>query len=88
MKYALYGERSASRSWARALDKVLRRFGARPLVVDRCCYQMDINGEKVWLGVFVDDTILFGTSKSAVDLFIRLMRDEFGEKETKETNIF
>ena len=62
------------------LDRFLRkRFGAVPIVADRCVYQVDIRGHHLVIGTFVDDISYFGTSQWIVDYFLKGMKEHFGE---------
>ena len=76
----LYGEKSAGRARMQYLDRFLRkRFGAVPIVADRCVYQVDIRGHHLVIGTFVDDISYFGTSQWIVDYFLKGMKEHFGE---------
>ena len=80
MQKMLYGEKSAGRAWMQYLDRFLRkRFGAVPIVADRCVYQVDIQGHHLVIGTFVDDISYFGTSQWIIDYFLKGMREHFGE---------
>ena len=62
------------------LDRFLRkRFGAVPIIADRCVYQVDIRGHHLVIGTFVDDISYFGTSQWIVDYFLKGMKEHFGE---------
>ena len=80
MQRMLYGEKSAGRAWMQYLDRFLRkRFGAVPIIADRCVYQVDIRGHHLVIGTFVDDISYFGTSQWIVDYFLKGMKEHFGE---------
>ena len=65
MQKMLYGGKSASRSWQQYVDTFLRdRFDAVPLVADCCVYKIQIDGETLIAGVFVDDISFFSSSAS------------------------
>ena len=80
MQKMLYGEKGAGRAWMLYLDRFLRqKFGAVPIIADRCVYQIEYLGHRLVVGTFVDDISYYGTSKWIVDYFLREFRAHFGE---------
>ena len=80
MQKMLYGGKSASRSWQRYVDTFLRdRFDAVPLVADCCVYKIQIDGETLIAGVFVDDISFFSSSASLNHRFISEFKEHFGD---------
>ena len=80
MQKMLYGEKGAGRRWMLYLVRFLRqKFGAVPIIADRCVYQIEYLGHRLVVGTFVDDISYYGTSKWIVDYFLREFRAHFGE---------
>ena len=80
MQKMLYGGKSASRSWQQYVDTFLRdRFDAVPLVADCCVYKIQIDGETLIAGVFVDDISFFSSSASLNQRFISEFKEHFGD---------
>ena len=80
MQKMLYGGKSASRSWQQYVDTFLRdRFDAVPLVADCCVYKIQIDGETLIAGVFVDDISFFSSSASLNHRFISEFKEHFGD---------
>ena len=84
MQKMLYGGKSASRSWQRYVDTFLRdRFDAVPLVADCCVYKIQIDGETLIAGVFVDDIFFFSSSASLNQRFISEFKEHFGDTKSR-----
>ena len=80
MQKMLYGGKSASRSWQQYVDAFLRdRFDAVPLVADCCVYKIQVDGETLIAGVFVDDISFFSSSASLNQRFISEFKEHFGD---------
>ena len=80
MQRMLYGEVGAGRAWGLYLDRFMRaKFGAVPLIADRCVYQIDIGEHHLVVGAFVDDISFYGNSQAIIDYFISEFRKHFGE---------
>ena len=78
MQRMLYGLKDAGRNFERYLDRVLRtRFGAKPTVVDRSVYKIEMAEGIIMLGVFVDDIIWFGTTPDVVARFKSELHEQF-----------
>jgi hypothetical protein len=54
---ALYGLKQAPREWNKEIDTFLRSLGYEASVLDECLYQKIINGKRMYLTLFVDDTL-------------------------------
>ena len=54
---ALYGLKQAPREWWKTLDKLLLTLGYRSSPLDECLYLKIVDGKRIYLAVYVDDTI-------------------------------
>ena len=54
---ALYGLKQASREWWLELNKFLNSLGYYASELDECLYMKVVNGQRIYLALYVDDTI-------------------------------
>jgi hypothetical protein len=74
---ALYGLRQAPRAWNIKLDGVLTSLGFERSPSEHAVYMRGIDGERLLLGVYVDDLIVTGSSISAITRFKEDMSTRF-----------
>ena len=68
-----FGEKSAGRAWCAYLDRFLRkRFGAIPIVADRCVYQIKIGAHYLNVGVIVGDVSFNGNSQYPTETLFKI----------------
>ena len=58
LKKSIYGLKQSPRCWNSALDVYLKQIGFTQSNSDPCIYFKDAGGEKVYMGVYVDDIVL------------------------------
>ena len=54
---ALYGLKQAPREWWLELDKTLKSLGYESSPIDECLYMKIINNQRIYLTIYVDDTL-------------------------------
>jgi hypothetical protein len=64
---SLYGLKQAPRAWYTRLTKELKTFGFVPSVADPSLFTLDNKDSTVYLLIYVDDILIAGKDKSAVD---------------------
>jgi hypothetical protein len=74
---ALYGLRQALRAWNIKLDGVLTSLGFERNPSEHAVYTRGIDGERLLLGVYVDDLIVTSSSTSAIAKFKEEMSTRF-----------
>jgi hypothetical protein len=74
---ALYGLRQAPRAWNIKLDGVLTSLGFERSPSEHAVYTRGTVGERLLLGVYVDDLIITGSSISAISTFKEEMSTRF-----------
>lgn len=73
LKKSLYGLKQASRVWSSTFDSFLKRFYFIPSKADPCVYIGNIESEKVYLIIYVDDGLILAKSKEILhDILIEL----------------
>lgn len=77
LRKALYGLRQAGRSWYIKLDKVLRRFGAKPSNADPCVYLMGHGEDVSLIVVYVDDVLMMSRNVGKISEFGNYLSKEF-----------
>ena len=76
-----YGLRQAAHEWRKLLDSTLNSFGFIQLETDTCVYKLtvidqNINGTLI-LGIFIEDILCLGDSKSLIQWFQSLLSEKF-----------
>jgi hypothetical protein len=56
---ALYGLKQAPREWWTLLDSKLKELGYKTCALDECLYVKIVNGKRIYLTLYVDDTLAF-----------------------------
>jgi hypothetical protein len=69
---SIYGLKQAPRVWNETIDNILKSMGLKPTHQDPCVYSGNINGQKIYLGLYVDDLIICCKEKS----IIRTIKDK------------
>jgi len=54
---ALYGLKQAPREWWKALNDLLQSLGYHSSAIDECLYLKEVNGQRMFIAVYVDDTL-------------------------------
>ena len=76
LRKALYGLRQAPRAWNTKLDSTLKEMGFKQSEHEHAIYRR-INGDaNLLIEVYVDDLIITGSSKAAVESFQGRVEDE------------
>lgn len=74
---ALYGLRQAPRAWNAKLDQILVALGFVKCPSEHDVYTREKDGERLLLGVYVDDLIVTGTAAQAIVVFKKEMMNLF-----------
>jgi hypothetical protein len=64
---SIYGLKQAPRVWNSTIQNILIGFGLQPTPQDPCIYHGIVNGQKFYLGLYVDDLILCCKNKSTIN---------------------
>ena len=81
LKRSIYGLKQSPRCWNMALDSHLKEMGFVQSQGDPCIYYKDTNGEKFYMGVYVDDIILAGRSESEMSQVKTNLSRKFSTKD-------
>jgi hypothetical protein len=77
LRKALYGLRQAPRAWNAKLNSMLKEMGFKQSEHEHAIYRR-ITGDAILLiGVYVDDLIITGSSKGAIESFKAEMKTKF-----------
>lgn len=63
---SLYGLKQAPRCWNKKFDSILKKFGFINSKADQCVYVGNVNKDKCYLCLYVDDGLLFSKSESTL----------------------
>lgn len=74
---SLYGLKQASREWNVKFDSFLRKFNFIPSSADPCVYRGFVNNIFVFLGLYVDDGMVFAETEEALNEVINVLRSAF-----------
>ena len=77
LRKALYGLRQAPRAWNNKLDDTLKSMGFIRSINDKSVYTSNKKESKLWVGVYVDDLIIMGSSPEEIDMFKISKKDRF-----------
>jgi len=77
LQKALYGLKQASRQWNSKFDSFLKTFSFVQSYADPCVYIGHLNDIPVFLALYVDDELLLGESKEALDKILNALRLSF-----------
>jgi hypothetical protein len=70
----LYGLRQAPRAWNSKLDKSLVALGFKKCPLEHVVYKRSRKGERLLVGVYVDDFIITGGSTREIEAFKNQMK--------------
>lgn len=88
LKKSIYGLKQSPRCWNIALDTQLKRMGFSQSQSDPCIYYKDADGEKFYMGVYVDDIILAGKSESKIKEVKKDISKKFNTKDLGKLSYF
>lgn len=74
---ALYGIRQAPRAWNAKIDCTLKEIGFKQSKHEHAIYRRNNGDATLLLGVYVDDLIITGSSKEAIESFKEEMKTKF-----------
>ena len=74
---AIYGLKQSSRAWHKTCDEYLRSLGAKKSTADTSLYMLMADGNITYILVYVDDMLLIGRSKDAIQKLAKLVADRF-----------
>jgi hypothetical protein len=77
LRKALYGLWQAPRAWNAKLDATLTRLGFQKSCSEHGVYTRSRGGDRLIIGVYVDDLIITGTTVPAIDEFKQEMKEKF-----------
>ena len=77
LKKALYGLRQAPRAWNARLDSELLKLGFVRNALEHAVYRRSDQDGFLLVGVYVDDLIITGSSKTSIDQFKKEMMSSF-----------
>lgn len=83
---SLYGLKQAPRTWNSKFDLVLKKLGFINSKADQCVYVGQVNDEKCYLCLYVDDGLLFSKSKSTINTVIDDLKTVFEMRTYPPTN--
>lgn len=83
---SLYGLKQAPRCWNQKFDNLLKKFGFINSYADRCVYLGNVNNNKIYLLLYVDDGLLMSSSKESLQKVICELKDNFEIKQTDPKN--
>ena len=73
LKKALYGLRQAPRAWNAKLDSELQKLGFVKNPLEHAMYRRSTKNGFLLVGVYVDDLIITGPSKTNIEAFKEMM---------------
>ena len=81
---SIYGLKQASRSWNIRFDETIKEFGFSQNLDEACVYKKEDGNSRIFLVLYVDDILLMGNDKSALQevkdwLSQRFMMKDLGE---------
>lgn len=79
---SIYGLKQSPRAFNKTFDKVmLKKLGFTRSKNDACLYVREEYGETMYVGVFVDDLIMAGSSEVAIERFKKEISEQFTMKD-------
>ena len=88
LKKSICGLKQSPRCWNIALDSHLKEMGFSQSQNDPCIYYKDADGEIFYMGVYVDDIILAGTSESKLKEVKTNLSRKFDTKDLGKLSYF
>lgn len=86
LKRSVYGLKQAPRCWNQKFDTALKKFGFNNSHADRCLYIGNVNNNKVYLLLYVDDGLVFSKSKDALNSVMHELKHNFEIKQCDPKN--
>lgn len=80
---SLYGLKQASRCWNIKFDAFLKIFNLIQSTADPCVYCRDLQNDRVYLALYVDDGLIFASSQKLLDFILSHLRSVFEITEGK-----
>ena len=86
---ALYGLKQAPRAWNKKIDQVLVHIGFKKCSVKFCVYVQTLHEEEtIIIGLYVDDTLITGSSTSEIKKVKDKLKLEFEMTDFGEISFF
>jgi hypothetical protein len=77
LQKGLYGLKQSPRQWNGVFHKFLLAYGFRRSPDDRCLYKYKNKEHRMYLCLYVDDGLVFGSSEHIVNPFLKSLQKEF-----------
>ncbi|OXA48994.1 Copia protein [Folsomia candida] len=74
---ALYGLKQAGRTWNETFTEFLEKFDLHPCYCDPCIFVGDVDAIITYLSLWVDDSLVIGKDKNAVQKIINAIKSYF-----------
>lgn len=74
---SIYGLKQAPRCWNSKFDTLLKKFGFKNSHADRCVYIGNVNNNRVYLLLYVDDGLLISNSLDSLNNVIAELKNNF-----------
>ena len=74
---AIYGLKQAAKAWRDTLHQWLISIGAKEATADPCLYVLELDGQTVYLLVYVDDVLSASAHKEALDKVAKMFSSMF-----------
>ena len=81
---AIYGLKQAPRLWNQNIDSNMKNMGFSQSPYDSCLYYRHLNGEQLFVTIFVDDIVIAGSSVSQIAEFKSELRQRYRIKDLGE----
>lgn len=78
---SLYGLKQAPRKFNELINEFIESLGFKRSDVDQCVYTQNVNGEIVYIGLYVDDIIFIGRDAAYIQQIKKQFADRFAIKE-------
>lgn len=85
---AVYGLKQAPRAWYTELKSYLLSIGFQNSLADTSLFIMRIGNDYLYLLVYVDDILVTGSNKSAIERILVSLANRFSIKDPEELNYF
>lgn len=74
---SLYGLKQSPRCWNQKFSSFLRKFRFQETSADKCIFVGEVNGETVYLALFVDDGLVIGKTKGVIEVVLQYLKRAF-----------
>lgn len=82
LKKSLYGLKQSPRQWYHHFDSYVSSHGFERSPYDACVFQqVVVDGSRVYMLLYVDDILIAGKSRSAIDETNAMLKSEFEMKD-------